>query len=312
MKVGDVYRSNFWGDVEILKYESSKTVTFKFINTGNIYAAQKHNIESGLVKDMKEFIRLNELHRQKLKRPIRVLNWILVESRRNIKYIQKINKPAKDVALKNILDAKKAFAKISKLDKFRSKIRCHSVYGEYKVGVETDIDGVFEYTFVDSGFTGTGALRDISMKNVRDLTVSEEEYALRVKLTSQKWYDAHREERIEAAKKYQKVNKDTARNANRRRRAVRKKVGGSFTKEDLDRILSNQNNKCTACSITLDDTKHLDHIMPVCKGGTNDPENLQWLCQTCNNMKGGKLPEEWFAYILTDTFKERRSKYNKN
>lgn len=32
----------------------------------------------------------------------------------------------------------------------------------------------------------------------------------------------------------------------------------------------------------------VDHIVPVAEGGTNDPENLQTLCQSCNSRKGKK------------------------
>lgn len=34
---------------------------------------------------------------------------------------------------------------------------------------------------------------------------------------------------------------------------------------------------------------HVDHIMPVIKGGTSVMENLQTLCRTCNLKKGAKL-----------------------
>jgi 5-methylcytosine-specific restriction endonuclease McrA len=33
---------------------------------------------------------------------------------------------------------------------------------------------------------------------------------------------------------------------------------------------------------------HVDHIIPVCKGGTNERENLAWVCQRCNAQKGSR------------------------
>ncbi|HEX9641682.1 MAG TPA: HNH endonuclease, partial [Candidatus Krumholzibacteria bacterium] len=32
--------------------------------------------------------------------------------------------------------------------------------------------------------------------------------------------------------------------------------------------------------------QHIDHIMPLAAGGTNDPTNLQYLCEQCNLIKG--------------------------
>lgn len=36
----------------------------------------------------------------------------------------------------------------------------------------------------------------------------------------------------------------------------------------------------------------VDHIVPKCKGGTNDWENLVTACERCNNMKSDSL--EWY------------------
>jgi len=36
----------------------------------------------------------------------------------------------------------------------------------------------------------------------------------------------------------------------------------------------------------------LDHVIPVFRGGTNDPDNLITSCQSCNSRKGSQWPEE--------------------
>ena len=40
---------------------------------------------------------------------------------------------------------------------------------------------------------------------------------------------------------------------------------------------------------------HCDHIIPICKGGTNHPDNLVTACGTCNLVKHARTPEEWLS-----------------
>jgi 5-methylcytosine-specific restriction protein A len=43
---------------------------------------------------------------------------------------------------------------------------------------------------------------------------------------------------------------------------------------------------CVHCSRTdVSARMHLDHIVPLSKGGTNDTTNLQWLCAACHSAK---------------------------
>jgi 5-methylcytosine-specific restriction endonuclease McrA len=52
-------------------------------------------------------------------------------------------------------------------------------------------------------------------------------------------------------------------------------------------VLMRDNYTCQICGATVDDGVKLeiDHIIPVSKGGTNDENNLQVLCQQCNREK---------------------------
>lgn len=49
---------------------------------------------------------------------------------------------------------------------------------------------------------------------------------------------------------------------------------------------------CRYCGET-DAPFEIDHILPVSRGGSNDPDNLALACFPCNRAKGSKLIEEW-------------------
>lgn len=48
--------------------------------------------------------------------------------------------------------------------------------------------------------------------------------------------------------------------------------------------------KCAICRTGLKAGYHVDHIMPIAKGGRHEPRNLQLLCQRCNVRKSAKDP----------------------
>lgn len=59
-------------------------------------------------------------------------------------------------------------------------------------------------------------------------------------------------------------------------------------------ILKRDNFKCVICGRTPKRdgiTLHVDHIIPVSKGGKTEPENLRTLCSICNLGKSDKYDE---------------------
>ncbi len=50
--------------------------------------------------------------------------------------------------------------------------------------------------------------------------------------------------------------------------------------------------RCAGCG-RFTDKVHIDHIHPKSRGGTDDPENLQLLCDKCNLSKSWKTMREW-------------------
>ena len=41
----------------------------------------------------------------------------------------------------------------------------------------------------------------------------------------------------------------------------------------------------------------VDHVIPLCQGGPDEPENWRLCCQPCNEMKGGRTPRELLAWL---------------
>jgi 5-methylcytosine-specific restriction endonuclease McrA len=90
---------------------------------------------------------------------------------------------------------------------------------------------------------------------------------------------------------YKKNNKAIVNACNASRRGKIRGAEGRFSLKDVSGLLSSQQGKCRICGIGLT-RYHIDHIIPVSRGGGNGPDNIQLLCAQCNLRKGYKLPSE--------------------
>ncbi len=80
----------------------------------------------------------------------------------------------------------------------------------------------------------------------------------------------------------------------RNRRARQKQNGGKHTIGDVAIIFKHQNGCCGYCRapLTLGNC-HVDHIVPLARGGANGRQNLQVLCPNCNQTKSARDPIEF-------------------
>jgi len=64
----------------------------------------------------------------------------------------------------------------------------------------------------------------------------------------------------------------------------------SLTKSIRHEVFKRDNYRCLECNASKDDgvVLHVDHIIPVAQGGSDELDNLQTLCQDCNLAKSNR------------------------
>ena len=75
--------------------------------------------------------------------------------------------------------------------------------------------------------------------------------------------------------------------------AVRRarEAGPGYTTADVLTLARVQGHACRRCRRDLRVTGyHVDHVMPLAKGGRNDRSNIQLLCPRCNLRKAARMP----------------------
>jgi 5-methylcytosine-specific restriction endonuclease McrA len=80
----------------------------------------------------------------------------------------------------------------------------------------------------------------------------------------------------------------------RKRRARLLGAEGSHTSADIQTLFEKQKARCF-CTADLSVGYHVDHIIPLARGGSDGPDNLQLLCPPCNISKGARTMLEWLS-----------------
>lgn len=129
--------------------------------------------------------------------------------------------------------------------------------------------------------------------------------------------DARKEKKAEYDKAYRSLNRDRVRenerrkvkanpslylairnNYKHRRRAIE---AAGIESATLAAWTAEQPKVCFYCGSDCGASFHVDHFMPLAKGGAHVLTNLRIACQSCNLRKNAKLPDEWIEEITEAT-----------
>lgn len=99
--------------------------------------------------------------------------------------------------------------------------------------------------------------------------------------------------RIESGKANAYTRKYRAENPHRAREWAqnrRNRKSGRLEYGTIPRLLVVQRGLCAYCACDLEGGYHVDHIIPLSKGGRHEAVNIQLLCASCNLRKSNKDP----------------------
>jgi 5-methylcytosine-specific restriction endonuclease McrA len=145
--------------------------------------------------------------------------------------------------------------------------------------------------------------KELSRKAVEWANKNKDRYSA----NQARYYQENREKILAYQQKYAAENRDVVKARQKRwidalphrkriyshnRRARIRANGGTLSTDLAPRLMALQKGKCRCCGKKLK-AYHIDHIIPVSKGGPNIDSNCQLLCGPCNLQKAAKDPYEF-------------------
>ena len=107
-----------------------------------------------------------------------------------------------------------------------------------------------------------------------------------IRSRSKAYREKYPEKHYAAIKRWHKANPEKVRAYQVNNKAKRKGAPGKHTGEDIVELFNAQIGLCIYCGVDLLDAGyHVDHDVPLTRGGSNDPENLVLTCPRCNQSK---------------------------
>lgn len=139
----------------------------------------------------------------------------------------------------------------------------------------------------------------------------KEEIRRRSRKTKREYYERNRQEAIDRAVEWKRKNRQKARawvarwakqnpekgiERSAKYRAQKKNQIGETPVPEIPELLQQQNSECYYCKGNLRYTGyHLEHKIPISRGGVHGGENVCLSCPPCNHRKSSLTADEFFA-----------------
>lgn len=118
------------------------------------------------------------------------------------------------------------------------------------------------------------------------------------------YYVDHHEERLAYDRAWRAAHREESRTQRRNRHAAELAAPGTHTGADVLAQYERQHGRCfwgrkvnPDCAVSLKSGYHVDHVIPLGRGGSNGPENLVLACPSCNCHKSCTHPMD-FAGVM--------------
>ena len=108
---------------------------------------------------------------------------------------------------------------------------------------------------------------------------------------SKEWVEQNRDKYRKTQRAWKTKNIESVRMRGRLYQAARRTGSDKQKPSFVQELMQIQGGLCVVCKVDIRNKFHLDHILPVSRGGSGEKDNLQLLCVNCNCRKSARHPD---------------------